>query len=53
MTEQLTNNPLLNPVEQLVAYEQIKTEHIVPALEFLLKEVKALIEQAMSIEKPT
>lgn len=53
MTEQLTNNPLLNPVEQLVAYEQIKTEHIVPALEFLLKEVKALIEQAMSIEEPT
>lgn len=53
MTEQLTNNPLLNPVEELVAYEQIKAEHIVPAVEFLLKDAKAQIEQAIVLENPT
>ena len=53
MTEQLTNNPLLNAVEKLVAYEQIKAEHIVPALEFLLKDAKMQIEQAITLENPT
>ncbi|MDO5667326.1 MAG: M3 family metallopeptidase [Alcaligenaceae bacterium] len=53
MTEQLNNNPLLNPVEELVAYEQIKAEHIVPALEFLLKDAKALIEQLIEQDNPT
>lgn len=52
MTEQL-NNPLLNPVEDLIAYKQIKTEHIVPALEFLLKDAKTLIEELISIDSPT
>ncbi len=53
MTEQLTNNPLLNPVEELVAYEQIQADHIVPAVEFLLKDAKAIIEQAITLESPT
>ena len=53
MTEQLTNNPLLNPIEELVAYEQIQAEHIVPALEYLLKSAKTLIEQSIQLENPT
>lgn len=53
MTEQLNNNPLLNAVEELVAYEKISAEHIVPALEFLLKDAKTLIEQLISLENPT
>ena len=53
MTEQLNNNPLLNAVEDLVAYEHIKAEHIVPALEFLLKDAKALIEQLVKLDEPT
>ncbi|WP_432784402.1 Oligopeptidase A [Oligella sp. MSHR50489EDL] len=53
MTEQLSNNPLLKPVEELVPYEAIKAEHIVPAIEFLLKDAKELIEQLITLERPT
>lgn len=53
MTEQLNNNPLLNAVEELVPYEQINAEHIVPALEYLLKDAKALIEQLIEQDNPT
>lgn len=53
MTEQLSNNPLLKPVEELVPYEAIKAENIVPAIEFLLKDAKELIEQLITLERPT
>ncbi|SUA58567.1 M3 family metallopeptidase [Oligella urethralis] len=52
MTEQLSNNPLLTPLEQLMPYEAIEPEHIVPAIEFLLKEAKALIEQLITVAEP-
>ena len=53
MTEQLNNNPLLNPVENLTAYEAIKAEHIVPALEYLLQDAKTLIDQLTQLDQPT
>lgn len=53
MSDQLNHNPLLNPIEDLVAYEQISAEHIVPALEYLLQDAKALIEQLITLDDPT
>lgn len=53
MSEAITNNPLLNPVEELVAYEQSEATHIVPALEQLLKDSKTLIEELNQVDAPT
>ncbi|MCQ9616273.1 M3 family metallopeptidase [Paenalcaligenes niemegkensis] len=39
------SNPLLTPIDQLVAYADIKAEHVAPAIEQLLDQAKVAVDQ--------